>query len=62
MDNTQIENNWPQLREKLLAQYPNLSAEDLAYEIGKEAELLKHLQEKLKKNRSEIDYILSLMG
>ncbi len=62
MDNTQLEKNWPQLREQLLAKYPDLNAEDLVYEIGKEAELLKRLQEKLKKNRTEIDYVLSLMG
>ena len=62
MENTQIGKNWPTLREKLLQQYPELNADDLVYEIGKEAELLKRLQEKLKKNRSEIDYVLSLMG
>ena len=62
MDNTQIEKNWPELREKLLQQYPDLNADDLVYEIGKEADLLRRLQEKLGKNRKEIDYMLSLMG
>ncbi|OJW82344.1 MAG: hypothetical protein BGO69_17305 [Bacteroidetes bacterium 46-16] len=62
MDNAQIGKNWPELREKLLEKYPELTAEDLAYEIGQEAELLKRLQEKLRKNRAEVDYILSLMG
>jgi len=62
MDNTQIGKNWPELREKLLQQYPNLNADDLIYEIGKEADLLRRLQEKLGKNRKEIDYMLSLMG
>ncbi len=62
MDTTQIGKNWPELRKKLMEKYPELTADDLVYEIGREAELLKHLQEKLKKNRSEIDYVLSLMG
>jgi hypothetical protein len=62
MDNTQLEAKWPKLKEKLLEKYPELTAEDLAYEIGKEGELLKRLQEKLRKNREEITYMLSLMG
>ena len=61
MDTQQL-NNWPELRKKLLDKYPNLTAEDLAYEIGKEGELLKRLQDKLSKNRQEIEYVLSLMG
>jgi len=61
MDTKQL-NNWPELRKNLLEKYPDLTAEDLAYEIGKEGELLKRLQEKLKKNRNEIEYVLSMMG
>lgn len=62
MDNKELQNRWPALKEKLKAKYPNLSDEDLVLEIGKEAELLERLQMLLKKNRDEIDYFLSVMG
>ncbi|MBS1584082.1 MAG: general stress protein CsbD [Bacteroidetes bacterium] len=62
METKQLKDKWPELRDKLLETYPQLSANDLVYEIGQEAELLKRLQEKLGKNRKEIDYVLSLMG
>lgn len=62
MEAKQLKDKWPELREKLLEKYPQLTAKDLVYEIGQEAELLKRLQERLGKNRKEIDYVLSLMG
>ena len=62
MDITELGHKWPELSKQLLEKYPQLTAEDLAYEIGKEAELLKRLEEKLQKNHKEINNILSLMG
>lgn len=61
MENQKIE-NWEKTREELLKKYPELSREDLYYELGKEEELLSRLQEKLKQNRSDIRKWLHIMG
>lgn len=62
MENTEIREQWPQIKSKLAAKYPHLTEEELKYEIGKEGELLERLQEKLGKNWEEIKGVLSLMG
>lgn len=61
MENQKFE-NWETVREELLKKYPELSREDLYYELGKEEELLERLQNKLKKNRTEIRNWLHIMG
>jgi hypothetical protein len=53
---------WPEWKEKLKKEYPHLTEEDLRYEIGKDAELLKRLQEKMGKTDKEITNWLHLMG
>ncbi len=62
MDNNDFGQRWPRLKERLPAENPELRSEELIYEIGKEAELMLLLEEKLKKNRKEIDNWLSMMG
>jgi hypothetical protein len=62
MDNNELRAKWPELKQKIKQEHPELSDEDLRYEIGKEGELLQRLQEKLKKNRQQIDNWLSIMG
>lgn len=54
--------NWETVREELLKKYPQLTREDLYYELGKEEELLERLQKKLQQNRSEIRKWLHVMG
>ena len=61
MKNERIE-NWELKKAKLLKEHPDLTTDDLIYEIGKEEELLKRLEEKLKQNKEEIRKWLSLMG
>jgi len=61
MDSDKIE-DWDEKREIIKKTYPFLTNEDLLYEIGKEQELLKRLEMKLKKNKQEIRKWLSLMG
>ena len=61
MENQKFE-NWETVREELLKKYPELTREDLYYELGKEEELLERLQGKLKKNRTEIRNWLHIMG
>ena len=62
MDNNEFGEKWPEIKEKLLKQYPHLTPEELEYEIGKEGELQERLQIKLKKNWNEIRNVLSLLG
>ncbi len=55
-------NDWETKKEQLKKEYPDLTTDDLAYEIGKEEELLERLQKKMSKNKKEITKWLSLMG
>lgn len=59
---TQEIKNWHKVKEAIKREHPDLTDDDLVYEIGKEAELLKRLQKKLKQNEHEIRKWLSLMG
>ena len=59
---TERNNDWETKRKQLEQEYPNLTNEDLAYEIGKEKELLERLQKKMSKNKKEIWKWLSIMG
>jgi hypothetical protein len=61
MENERID-NWEQKREHLKKEFPNLTEDDLLYEVGREEELLTRLQEKLNKNKHEIRKWLSLMS
>lgn len=54
--------NWPGIRARLQEKYPQLTTDDLIYEIGKEEELLMRLQQRLDKDKKEIRKWLSLMG
>jgi hypothetical protein len=61
MKNERIK-NWEQTKEQLKKEFPDLMKDDLLYELEKDKELLKRLQEKLNKNKHEIRKWLSLMG
>lgn len=62
MEKPDIKNNWHRWKHKVKEQYPNLSDEDLEYEIDKEEDLLERLQEKTRKTKKEIYNWLHLMG
>lgn len=49
-----IRGNWNQIKGKLKQQYAELTDDDLAYERGREDELIGRLQEKLGKTKEEI--------
>ncbi len=55
-------NNWEQKQQALQQKFPFLKGEDLVYEIGREKELLKKLQEKLNINEGDLAKWLRLMG
>lgn len=62
METRDFSKKWPKIKDILLKRYPQLTSEQLNYQIGKEEELLKRLQKKLGKNKDELDNLLALMG
>ncbi len=59
--NDRIKGNWNQMKGKAKQQYGSLTDDDVAYEEGKEDELLGRLQKKLGKTKQEVtDWIDSL--
>jgi hypothetical protein len=61
-EDKEIQEKWPVIKDKLKQEYPQLTDEELRYEIGKEAELLERLQIKTGKNWKKIRDVLSLLG
>ena len=53
-----IRGNWNVMRGKLKAQYGELTDDDLAYEEGKEDELIGRLQRKLGKSKTEVKQMI----
>ncbi len=61
MDKLEIKGKWNELKGKAKQEYADLTDDDLAYEEGKEDELVGRLQQKLGKTRDEVvDWINSL--
>lgn len=61
MDKLEIKGNWNELKGKAKQEYGELTDDDLAYEEGKEDELVGRIQNKLGKTREEVvDWINSL--
>lgn len=54
--------NWETVKDELKKEYPHLTDDDLACELGKETTLLKGLQKKVNINEHKIRKWLSLMG
>ena len=62
MENTELQQKWPELKKKLMEKYPHLTEEELILEIGKEGETLKRLQEKLGHEWKDWKNLMSIMG
>lgn len=61
MNDWKIKGNWNEIKGKLKQEYGMLTDNDLAFEEGKEDELLGRLQDKLGKTKEEvISYIKSI--
>ncbi len=61
MEELELKGKWNDIKGKLKERYAVLTDNDLAYEEGKEEQLLGHLQEKLGKSKEEVkDIIRSL--
>ena len=52
--NDKIKGNWNQLKGKAKQQYGHLTDDDMAYEDGKEDELLGRLQKAMGKTKDEV--------
>ncbi|MGB3586867.1 MAG: CsbD family protein, partial [Tunicatimonas sp.] len=59
MNDYKIEGNWNEKKGKLKQEYGSLTDDDLAYQDGKEDELLGKLQKKLGKTKDEVQKIIS---
>lgn len=59
MNRSIIRGNWNEFKGKLKQKYANLTDDDLAFNEGKEDELIGRLQTKLGKSNEEIRRILS---
>jgi len=57
-----IKNNWDRWKKVVKEEYPFLTDEDLLYEINKDEELLRRLQEKTGKTRKQIFDWLKILG
>jgi uncharacterized protein YjbJ (UPF0337 family) len=54
MDKLQIKGGWNEMKGKIKQAYGDLTDDDLAYEEGKDDELLGKLQQKTGKSRDEL--------
>ena len=58
MNDLEMKGNWNETKGKLKEKYAVLTDNDLAYEEGKEDQLIGNLQEKLGKSKKEVKDIL----
>lgn len=62
METPDFKDRWPDWKEKIQSLYPDITDEELLYELDKEQELLERLQIKTGKTKAEIYEWLHLMG
>lgn len=62
MDKLDLKGKWNELKSKIKQQYAEWTDDDLAYEEGKDDELLGKLQQKLGKSREEVIDWLNKLG
>ncbi|WP_433895914.1 CsbD family protein [Sphingobacterium mizutaii] len=62
MDKLDLKGKWNELKGKIKQQYAEWTDDDLAYEDGKDDELLGKLQQKLGKTREEVIDWLNKLG
>lgn len=62
MDKLELKGKWNELKGKVKQSYGDLTDDDLAYEEGKDDELLGRLQQKTGKTRDEVVNWLRSLG
>lgn len=56
--NDKIRGNWNELKGKLQAQYGELTDDDLAYQQGKEEELIGRIQQRIGEGKDKVKRII----
>ena len=56
-----VQRNWFEVRDKLLEQYPVLSAEDVEYAPGKKQEMMRALEAKLEMSPAKLQRIIATL-
>lgn len=56
--NDKIRGNWNELKGKLRAEYGELTDDDLAYEKGKEEELIGRIQQRIGESKENVKQII----
>ena len=62
MESQDFSKQWPEKKVQLKKEHPELTEDDLYYELGKEVELLERIQKKLGRTKEEIRNWLHIMG
>lgn len=62
LDFADFNSRWPNLKEKIRSERPDITDEDLEYELGQEVALIKRLQNRTGKTEQEIFDWLHIMG
>ena len=62
MDSLELEGKWNEMKGKAKQAYADLTDDDLAYEEGKDDELLGRIQKRLGKTRDEVVTWLKSLG
>ncbi len=62
MDQNQFKTLWEQRKDAFRTENPDLTDDDMFYELGKEQELLERLEKKTGKTHQEITDWLHIMG
>ena len=58
MDTIEIKENWNDQKSKLMAKFPTLVDTDVHYDVGKEREMFRMIEYKLRKTKREMLYIM----
>ena len=58
MDTIEIKGNWKDQKNKLMAKFPTLVDADMRYEVGKEKDMFRMIEYKLRKTKREMLYIM----
>ena len=62
MNTDDFQRRWPELKQKIKDEHPDIEDRDLEYELGKEIELLERVRKKTRKTKDEIYEWLHIMG
>lgn len=62
MDTQDFQKRWPEMKERIKREHPDIEEHELEYQVGREVELLERLRERTGKTKQEIYKWLHIMG